>query len=364
MAIVSPATVDLNNDTIRTHVRMVVWQHRYLAMIVIFYALTCMVTANYIGSKAVTSSVIEAQAFWLVLITAVYAVAWWKPELLGRLNSGDMGNSGLPSQHLLHTLLVVLILPMFFSTFSAFKVMIPAINPYAWDVEFAAWDAALHGGTQPWRLLQPILGYPMVTVGVDVVYAIWFVIVFGALFWQSLSAKNPERRMRFLLSFVLSWIVIGTIAATCLSSAGPVYLAQLTGVESDYGELLAYLRSVDEKYPVLVVQAQDMLWNTYLSGEANLGNGISAMPSMHVAAAVLTVFLLWDSGLTARIATTLFASVIFLGSIHLAWHYALDGYAGAALTAAIWKMSPYLTRRAFAGYGAELQTQPDGIASH
>jgi hypothetical protein len=33
---------------------------------------------------------------------------------------------------------------------------------------------------------------------------------------------------------------------------------------------------------------------------------------------------------------TLFAIVIFIGSIHLGWHYAIDGYASALATAAIW----------------------------
>jgi hypothetical protein len=27
---------------------------------------------------------------------------------------------------------------------------------------------------------------------------------------------------------------------------------------------------------------------------------------------------------------------MFLGSVHLAWHYAVDGYAGAAMVGAIW----------------------------
>ena len=33
---------------------------------------------------------------------------------------------------------------------------------------------------------------------------------------------------------------------------------------------------------------------------------------------------------------TAFAVVIQVGSVHLGWHYAVDGYIGARLTLAVW----------------------------
>lgn len=42
---------------------------------------------------------------------------------------------------------------------------------------------------------------------------------------------------------------------------------------------------------------------------------------------------------------TLFAILIFAGSVHLGWHYAVDGYASALSTAAIWIGVGRLLRR-------------------
>jgi hypothetical protein len=42
---------------------------------------------------------------------------------------------------------------------------------------------------------------------------------------------------------------------------------------------------------------------------------------------------------------TLFAAVIFVGSIHLGWHYAVDGYVSALAVAGIWYGVGWLLNR-------------------
>jgi hypothetical protein len=39
---------------------------------------------------------------------------------------------------------------------------------------------------------------------------------------------------------------------------------------------------------------------------------------------------------------TAYAVVIFIGSVHLGWHYAIDGYAGIAGTWLIWKFAGFV----------------------
>jgi hypothetical protein len=345
---IQTAAIGESATRVHDYVRLVAWQHRYFAAIIVAYGAAAFATVSVLDNGALASPMLRYTALSIVAILSVYGLAWWRPGWLARALPPDGRDNGLPSQRVLQGLLTIVLLPVFFGAFSLFKTMIPAINPFAWDAAFAAWDAILHGGTDPWRLLQPVLGYPAVTRALDLVYALWFFVVFGAFLWQAFSVRKADRRMRFLLSFVLSWIAIGTLGAILLSSAGPVYFAPVTGEESRFAELLAYLRGSDFQNPLLAVQTHDMLWQTYVLGEAQLGHGISAMPSMHVAAAVLTVCLFWRSGPLARVGAMLFVAAIFLGSIHLAWHYAIDGYLAAAMAWAIWRAARPLARRALA----------------
>ena len=68
-----------------------------------------------------------------------------------------------------------------------------------------------------------------------------------------------------------------------------------------------------------------------------LGKGISAMPSMHVATSVLFALVAWQTHRKLGIVLTVHAAAVMIGSVHLAWHYALDGYIGALLTYGIWR---------------------------
>ena len=69
-------------------------------------------------------------------------------------------------------------------------------------------------------------------------------------------------------------------------------------------------------------------------------NGISAMPSMHVGTSVLFAILGFSAGKKwLGYLMSVFAFLIFIGSIHLGWHYAIDGYAGAAIAVACWWIS-------------------------
>jgi len=343
-------TVSIQNSAARVndYVRLIAWQHRYLATIIIAYGGAALTLASIYDDGVIDSTLGRYASISIFLILSVYGLAWSRPDWLARFIPPDGRENGLPSQRVLQGLFTIVLMPLFFASFSVFKRMISLINPFRWDSTFVAWDTALHGGTDPWRLVHPVLGYPAVTLTVDAVYSLWFFIVFGAFFWQAFSVTNAERRMHFILSFLLSWIIIGTIAATLLSSAGPVYLEPLTGNDFGFSELLVYLREVNSQIPVLAVHAHKMLWETYRSGAVELGHGISAMPSMHVAASILTLLLFWRSGLVARIGLILFTGVIFLGSIHLAWHYAIDGYVAAAMAIAIWKATARLARHSLA----------------
>jgi hypothetical protein len=75
------------------------------------------------------------------------------------------------------------------------------------------------------------------------------------------------------------------------------------------------------------VSAQTLLWDSY-TGKVYPYLGISAFPSMHNALAALLALVAWRMHRVLGIMMTIFAGLILLGSVHLAWHYAVDSYAG------------------------------------
>ena len=222
----------------------------------------------------------------------------------------------------------------FFDWFIAFKRSIPTYRPFGFDPALAEWDRALHFGSDPWTLLQPVVGYPGVTAAIQVAYVSgWFGLLFVATITM---AWHPDRRLRarFFLAAVLSWIVVGTLLAALLSSAGPCYFEAVTGSDR-FRPLMDYLRTVGVPFGPTAPDIQQALWSDHVSGSAE-GYGVSAMPSMHVASTVLFALLGWRLHRGLGAVLTVFAAVILVGSVHLGWHYALDGYVAIAATLGIW----------------------------
>ena len=99
---------------------------------------------------------------------------------------------------------------------------------------------------------------------------------------------------------------------------------------------MEYLREVDNSYAVWALDAQELLWRNYAKGGMVAGSGISAMPSMHVAVATLFALVTWRVRRWLGVVMMVYAFAIMIGSVQLGWHYAVDGYLGAAGMIAIW----------------------------
>jgi hypothetical protein len=234
-------------------------------------------------------------------------------------------------------------------TYSSWKPLIPLVVPFgAVDLALMRLDAAVHFGHHPWALLHPVIGHPIATLTIDLLYALWLPVNFVVLVWQAASGPTGART-RFLLTYALIWIVVGTLMATPLASAGPCYYARVVGGTDPYASLMAYLESLHEGPGLIALQIQENLWSYYTGREVLPLNGISAMPSMHVAGAVLFALAGWRASRALGIVLTGYALVILVGSVHLAWHYAVDGYLAAAATAALWWLvGRYLQRKSLA----------------
>ena len=321
--------------------------YRWFVGLIALYCGAALLIGHLAGAASVVSLSLYSESFVTVILAAivvfflghaVYVMVVRRPEALTHAIVSDLRHTYLTPQRLASGLTVLILLPLFISAFTSFKSMIPLINPFHWDPAFAAWDRLLHGGVEPWRLLQPLFGYPLATSAVNAVYHAWFFVMFGVLFWQAFALSRPRLRMQFLLTFLLSWIVIGTVAATLLSSAGPVYFERVVGEDGGFGALLDYLRAANAHYPVLALDVHDKLWLRYQDGGTALGSGISAMPSMHVSMAYLFALVAWRFSRWLGLLFSVFALLILIGSVHLAWHYAIDGYLAVALTWVLWRL--------------------------
>jgi len=239
---------------------------------------------------------------------------------------------------------LILAVPLLMNALGGWKSVIPRLNPFSWDITFHQWDVTLHGGRMPWELLQPLLGNPAVTKALDSAYYAWFILAISMVVWQ---AWNPDHtlRARFFLSFALAWIVLGTGLATLLSSAGPCYFAEVAGLPSPYAPLMDYLYRTNGEHRLVALWGQAVLWADYLGGVDNPFNGISAMPSLHVAMPVLFALAGWRLHRWVGIFFAAYALVTLVGSVHLGWHYAVDGYLSIAAIPVIWWASSWLVDR-------------------
>ncbi len=83
---------------------------------------------------------------------------------------------------------------------------------------------------------------------------------------------------------------------------------------------------------------QDIPIQRYLSKDYHFGLGFSATPSLHNAIAVLYVFAEFRMGVLIGWMMILYAIVIFIGSLHLAWQYAVDGIVTTFGMCVIWHL--------------------------
>jgi hypothetical protein len=283
-------------------------------------------------------------AFWFV-IRVIFRM-WWTGFQgsatieLGRLIATDL----LAPQRLANIFHAGMLLSIFMSAFNTLKVLIPLLNPFQWDASLMHWDRIVHFGVDPYQILQPLLGHPPITFGINIVYNSWYFVMLSVWMWQCFAREDSALRQRFLIAFIITWFLGTNVLGTIFSSVGPVFYGRLLGEPDPYLPLMTYLRETTQILPLWAVDTQDALWESYVT-QQGLVAGISAMPCMHVGSSLLLAIIAFAAG-KRRLGWCLsaFTLTILLGSIHLAWHYAIDGYAGAAVALFGWYVAGKLVR--------------------
>lgn len=249
----------------------------------------------------------------------------------------------------------VLLMTGMLVAFAQMKNLIPVLNPFSWDEYFMQLDQALHFGAHPYEIAHAVLGWQYTVSFFTGLYNLWLFLMYFVLFGACFMRHDNPVRMQFLIAFLLTWAIGGNLVATIFSSAGPVYYANL-GLGDAYAGLLSLLQTHSEAAGLSVVTVQDMLWSWH-TNEPQV-NAISAFPSMHVASSVLMAIFLCRVSRPLGLFAAVFALGIMIGSVLLAWHYAVDGYAGAVIAAACWHLSGWLVRAAYGVQPARAVVEP------
>lgn len=328
------------------------WRHRLLIAIVVLHLAGGMAVSAHAGMSfgsgtipvliAVlrTTAIVFAANFllWrlgygLIRVKPKRPIRWFLDDLRQTLGNAEVMADGL---------VAFVAITVMAATFTCLKDMVPVLNPFAWDAALADIDRWLHGGADPWRWLWPLFGHPVATTILNASYHLWFFLLYVMVFVAAFDQRVPERRQVFLVAFSLTWIVGGNVLATAFSSVGPVYY-QAMGYGADFVPLMQGLEDMNRTSPVWALDVQQMLWQNYLNGGPV--KGISAMPSMHVATSVIMALFAFGYARWLGWVVTGFAATILVASVHLGWHYAIDGYAGVGLALGFWWVAARLVAR-------------------
>jgi hypothetical protein len=236
---------------------------------------------------------------------------------------------------------------MMMSGFTMWKNQVAVLGHFAWDQKLASLDLFLHGGLLPQDGLALIFGFPLAAKFIDLAYLMWFPMLFGSTFIMSFQPRQTFLRLRFMIALALAWALGGIVTANIFSSAGPVYYGRLNPGPDPYAGHMDLIRSLSASVHLEALVLQDSLWSAYAATPSF--SSISAFPSMHVAIAMLVFLACRHLGWWLKYLGAAYLLLIFLGSIFLGWHYAIDGYAGAGFALVAWWLGGVIARKYGAG---------------
>lgn len=233
--------------------------------------------------------------------------------------------------------------------FQVFKQIVLPMRGFPFDAALASLERALLGGRDAWEVTHAVFGSLWPTLILDAAYALWLPMMFLFPMVVAAAIHDVPTRGRLIGTWVASWVLIGSIGAWLLGSAGPCYFNDLVGPHASFARMHDTLRALDGQaqsfgLAIRALYFQDMLEATQAGSNLDFASGISAMPSMHVAMASLFAIGGFKRSRALGLIFSVYALMIWVASVHLGWHYALDGAIGTAMMMGLWALSRPIAR--------------------
>jgi len=217
------------------------------------------------------------------------------------------------------------------AAFGSLKAGIPRAIPFWLDGPVSGLENGLFG-TDAWAALYSHLGWAVPFF--DSLYST-FVGTHLLAVLALLAIKPSPTKSRALVALALAWLVLGVVGAYLLSSAGPIFYDRVHG-----GHHFSALTEMLKAHAHVATFTADALWTIQQEGIPRIGNGISAMPSMHVTLTLWLALILRKTRF-ALLGWT-YWGLIWIGSVLLGWHWFFDGFVGSAGMLALWGIAPRL----------------------
>jgi hypothetical protein len=169
----------------------------------------------------------------------------------------------------------------------------------------------------------------------------WFyTVAWGGVFFAVANAIALLACKRFVgiyfTATFATWLVGGCILAYSFSAAGPVFAGLF------HPDLVQRFSPMHQALDASLGSGPMGFTQRYLATSVGVhiavkGGGISAMPSMHVAA--VSIYVMAARRTRWLVPACLFWVLIFVASGYFGYHYWVDGLAAAVLAVATWRLS-------------------------
>lgn len=227
-------------------------------------------------------------------------------------------------------MLPALVSPMFLCGYTTAKIAIPMTVHYNWDAVLAALDRTIFR-VDPYVLTHRIIGDNLLPVAASI-YSLWGGVLVAVQALLVLYGRGRTISI-FYMTMLSAWLVGGVWLAFIFASGGPAFAHLFDpSLKGYFVPLLDHIRPES-----LAGRTQAYLAGSLGSATVEKGGGISAMPSMHVA--TVGVYVLAARRTRWLSPAIVFAIVIWILSVHLAFHYAVDGIASFALVLLLWRIA-------------------------